>query len=77
MTSIITYEQMKNFYNEFKKNPPQDAFMRSYKEFTFMKGLIEFAKKQGLDDDVFEYQKIQKESAQNLRNMGYKVSIEE
>ena len=77
MTSIITYEQMKNFYSEFKNNPPQDAFIKNYKEYTFMKSLIEFAKNKGLDNDVFEYKKIQKESAENLRNMGYKISIEE
>ena len=77
MTSIITYDQMKNSYKEFKNNLPKDNFMRYYKEFTFMKSLIEFTKRQGLEDDVFEYQKIQQESAQELRNMGYKVTIEE
>ena len=75
MTTIVTYEQMKNFYNEFKKNPPQDNFIKHYKEFSFMKSLIEYAKKQGLEEDVFEYQKIQKESAEKLISMGYKVNI--
>ncbi len=76
MTTIITYEQIKNSYNEFKKNPPKDSFMKYYKEYSFMKSLIEFATQKGLEKDVFEYTKIKNEAAQHLIDMGYKATIE-
>ena len=77
MTSFISYEQMKLAYNDFKKNLPQDKFDRYYTEFSFMKTLIEFAKKQGLEKDVFEYKKVQKDAAQNLIDMGYTVKLDD
>lgn len=72
MTTIITYEQMKAFYNNFKNNLPDDLFTRYYNEFSFMKSLIQFAKKQGLEKDVFEYQKIQDQAVEELKKLGYK-----
>ena len=77
MTTIITYEQMKEFYRQFKNNPQGDNVSRCIQELNFMKSLIEFAKKQGLNKDVFEYKKIQEETANKLRDMGYKITIEE
>ena len=76
MTTFITYEQMKNFYQEFKNNPPKDKTARCLQELNFMKSLIDFAKKQGLKKDVFEYKKIQENAAQQLRDMGFKITIE-
>ena len=72
MTSIITYEQQKNFYEEFKKNPPKDEFNRYYKEFLYMKNLIELAKKENLKDEIKEYEKIQKDTMEQLKKLGYK-----
>ena len=66
------YDKMKEFYSEFKNNPPEDKFTRYYKEYSFMNSLIEFAKKQGLEKDVFEYEKIQKSAVENLKKLGYK-----
>ena len=74
MTSIINYEQMKKFYKEFKKNPPKDEFTKYYKEYTFAKSLIEFAKKRELKKDVLEYEKIQKNAVEQLKNLGYKFT---
>ncbi len=75
MTSIITYDQMKKFYQEFKNNPPADKFCRCLQELNFMRSLIDFAERQNLEKDVFEYKKIQEAAAQQLREMGYKVTI--
>lgn len=77
MTTIITYEDVKNMYARFKSNLPQDKFTRYYKEFSFMSSLIDFAKKQNLEKDVFEYRKIQENAAQQLRDMGYKITIKD
>ncbi|MBQ4077649.1 hypothetical protein IJD15_00510 [bacterium] len=73
MTSIMTYEQVKNFYEDFKNNLPKDDFTRYYKEVSFMRTLIEFAKKQGLKEDVFEYKKIEETATKKLRDLGYNI----
>lgn len=73
MTTIITYEQMKNFYEEFKQNLPEDKFLRYWREVELTRNLIKSAKKQGLEKDVFEYQKIQDEAVNQLRSLGYKI----
>lgn len=75
MTSIITYDQMKYFYEKFKQNLPKDKLERYYQEFTFMQNLINFAKKQGLEKDVFEYQKIQNAAIEQLKKLGHNVKI--
>ncbi len=72
MTSIITYEQMKDFYSKFKDDLPKDPIIRYFKEYSFMNSLIEFAKKQGLEKDVFEYEKIKEIAAKELRALGCK-----
>lgn len=77
MTSFITYEQVKLAYNDFKKNLPQDKFDRYYTEFSFMNSLIEFAKNQGLEKDVFEYKKIQEDAAKNLKDMGFPIKLDD
>ncbi len=74
MTTIITYSEIKNQYEKFKKNPPEDEFERWYLQYSFAKNLINFAKKQNLDKDIFEYNKVKDEAAQKLRDMGYNVS---
>lgn len=72
MTSIISYEEIKNFYEEFKKNPPADGFTKFYKEFSYMKTLIEMAKNQGLKEEAEQYEKIQKNAVSELEKLGYK-----
>lgn len=72
MTTIITYEQMKNFYEEFKKNLPEDEFNRYYKEFSYMKNLIKLAQKENKKKDIEEYKKIQKKDIEELKKLGYK-----
>ena len=72
MTTIITYEEMKNLYSEFKKNPPEDEFEKYYQEYSHAKSLIEFAKNQRLDKDVLEYEKVQKNAMEELKKLGYK-----
>jgi len=73
MSSIITYEQLKNYYNEFKKNPPKDAYDRYASELRQVRNLIETAKLNGLEKDVFEYQKTEKAVIDKLTQMGYTV----
>lgn len=72
MTSIITYDEMKNFYEKFKQNPPEDEFTKFYKEFSYMKNLIEMAKHQGLKEEAEQYEKIQKNAVSELEKLGYK-----
>lgn len=72
MTSMVTYDQMKNFYENFKNDLPKDPVIRYFKEYSFMNSLIEFAKKQGLEADVFEYEKIKEAAAKQLRALGCK-----
>ena len=71
MTSIITYEQMKNFYSEFKKNPPQDEFNRYYKEYSYTKSLVELAKAEDLKTEAKVYEQIQKNAMEQLKKLGY------
>ena len=73
MTSIANYEQLKKFYKNFQKNLPKDEFTRYYKEYSFAKSLIEFAKNQKLDKDVLEYEKVQKNAMEKLKKLGYKL----
>lgn len=73
MTKIITYNEMKNSYKNFKNNLPEDEFDRWYGEYNFLNALIKFAKKQNLDKDTIEYTKLKEETAQKLRDMGYKI----
>ena len=73
MTSIITYEQIKDYYNKFKNNLPQDEFIRYYREYHFLKSLIEMSQKQNLKKDFKEYQEVQKNVIKHLNDMGYKL----
>ena len=77
MTTIITYNEMKDLYGKFKQNPPEDKFYALYSEYKFMKSLIQLAKLNNMDKDLFEYRKIQEKTAEELRNMGYKVTIKD
>ena len=63
---------MKNFYEEFKKNSPQDEFTKYYKEYSYAKSLIDFAKQQNLKEDMLKYEQIQKNAVEQLQNLGYK-----
>ncbi len=71
MTNILSYSEMQQMFEQFQKNLPQDSFTRYHREYTFTKSLIEFAKKQGLEDDVFQYQQIQKKDIEELKKLGY------
>ncbi len=73
MTSFITYEQLQKFYSEFKKNPPKDEFTRYYREYSFMKTLIDFAQKEGYEIDVKEYEKIKASAIKKLQELGYNI----
>ncbi len=73
MTSIMTYEQMKNLYNDFKKDPPKDSYSKYVGELQHLRLLINTAKLKGLDEDVFNYQKSEQVAIDNLEKMGYKI----
>ena len=74
MTTIISYEQCKKNYEDFKNNLPEDQFARYYKELVMVRKLAKLAKTKGLEKDIFEYEKAEKEAAKILTEMGYKVS---
>ena len=73
MTTIFSYKELKASYEQFKKALPKDMFERYAQELKHVRGLIQSAKLQGLEKDVFEYQKIEKESVEHLRAMGYRI----
>lgn len=73
MTTVISYEQCKKNYEDFKKNLPEDQFARYYKELVMVRNLAKLAKTKGLKEDVFEYEKAEKEATKILTDMGYKV----
>ena len=45
MIARPNYDELKNLYNEFKKNPPKQEFNRWLEEFKYSADLLEFAKK--------------------------------
>ena len=77
MTTIFTYNDLRRSYLEFKNNLPKEPFERYTTELMHLRYLIQSAKDQGLEKDVFEYKKAQEETAQNLRNMGYTVKLDD
>lgn len=73
MTYIPSYNQLKASYENFKAKPPQDLFERYAQELIHVRNLIASAKLEGLDEDVFEYQKIEKQNVEELHSLGYNV----
>lgn len=73
MTTIVSYEQCQKNYEDFKKNLPEDQFARYYKELVMVRKLVKLAKAKGLEKDILEYEKIEKEAIKTLTDMGYKV----
>ena len=75
MTYIISFNELKNYYDKFKKALPEDTFSRLYEELKIVRGLINSAKLEGLKVDTFEYQKIAEENLKQLHDMGYKKLV--
>lgn len=73
MTYVLSYNEMKNNYEKFKINLPDDSFERYAQELTHVRNLINSAKLQGLEEDVFEYQKIEENDIKELQALGYKI----
>jgi len=69
----MTYKELKASYEAFKKKLPEDLFTRYSRELSYVRSLAKSAKTQGLEQDVFEYQKIEEASIKKLRELGYKV----
>ena len=75
MTYIIKFNEIKNYYEKFKQNLPQDTFSRLYEELKIVRGLISAAKLEGLKVDTFEYQQIAEKNLKQLHEMGYKKLV--
>ena len=75
MTSIQSYQEIKNYYEKFKNNLPEDTVSRLYEELMIVRNLIKTAKSQNLDIDTFEYQEIAKKNLKQLHDMGYNKLI--
>ena len=73
MTFIISYEEMKAGYEKFKTRQPKSLFDRYAIELNYVRNLIRMAKEKGLEQDVFEYQKIEQENVKQLQALGYNV----
>jgi len=72
MLPQISYEELKNLYSEFKKNPPLQEFNRWLEEFRYSADLLEFAKKANLKEDIVEFTKAKKIAIKNLKKFGFK-----
>ena len=73
MTYVISYEEMKASYEKFKSKPHKNLFDKCTQELNYVRNLICLAKDKGIEQDIFEYQKIEKESLEQLRALGYNV----
>ena len=74
MTTFIPYDVLKADYEQFKKTlenkkPPE----RYIEDLKFIRTLIQGAKIEGLEKDVFEYQKVEKQDIEELKALGYNV----
>lgn len=73
MTFAINYQELKNSYEKFKTSLPKDPFNRYAQELNYARNLTRAAKLEGLEEDVFQYQKIEQESLEKLQALGYNI----
>lgn len=74
MTTFIPYDILKADYEQFKKTlESKKPFERYVEDLKFIRTLIQGAKIEGLDKDVFEYREIEKQDIEKLRDLGYNV----
>ena len=72
MTTYISFEEIKNIYDDFKKSLPEDKFERYYKELKILRSMISSAKNEGKDIDYNSLERIIKQNLAQLHLMGYK-----
>lgn len=71
MTISVSYEQLKQAFENFKLKHKEKDFDYYYITYSYMNSFIRFAESKNLSEDIELYKKIKKESAEKIREMGY------